>query len=164
MLTRILSVKFLPFIGAMTFIVVLSNFLVQFPVEAHLGNLNFADLLTWGAFTYPIAFLITDLTNQRLGAQGARRVVLVGFVIAVILSVWLATPRIAIASGTAFLLAQMLDVAIFERLRATAWWRGPLISSVFGSILDTALFFTLAFATPFAFLGQVDGFVGELSP
>ena len=164
MLTRFRPAQFLPFMGAMAFIVVLSNFLVQFPVEASLGGLNLADLLTWGAFTYPAAFLITDLTNSRFGTGGARRVVLVGFVVAVGLSFWLATPRIAIASGTAFFMAQMLDVSVFDRLRGGIWWRGPLVSSVLGSILDTMLFFSLAFGASFSMLGSVDGFVGEMSP
>ncbi|MDT8344607.1 MAG: VUT family protein [Thermohalobaculum sp.] len=130
---------------AMMVIVTASNVLVQYP---------FNDWLTWGAFTYPLAFLVTDLSNRYLGASGARRVVLAGFVLAIWLSVWLATPRIAIASGTAFLCAQLLDVALFDRLRAGAWWRAPLVSSIFGSALDTALFFSMAFAPMFGFLGN----------
>ncbi|MCL5775856.1 VUT family protein [Limibaculum sp. FT325] len=129
---------------AMMVIVTASNVLVQYP---------FNDWLTWGAFTYPMAFLVTDLSNRYLGAAGARRVVLAGFVLAVALSVWLATPRIAVASGTAFLCAQLLDVAVFDRLRAGSWWRAPLVSSFFGSALDTALFFSMAFAPAFGFLG-----------
>jgi uncharacterized PurR-regulated membrane protein YhhQ (DUF165 family) len=146
---------------AMVAVVAASNFLVQFPVEAQIGAVNLADLLTWGAFTYPIAFLVTDLSNRQFGPGGARRVVVVGFGVAVVLSVWLASPRIAIASGSAFLVAQLLDVAIFDRLRAAAWWRAPLISSVVGSVLDTLIFFSLAFAAPFAPLdtgfGRPDG-------
>ncbi len=156
--------RFLPFIAAMSFVVVLSNYLVQFPVDFQLGTLALADLLTWGAFTYPLAFLVTDLTNRRFGVGAARFVVVVGFVLAVVLSIWLASPRIAIASGTAFLLAQMLDITIFNRLRTSAWWQAPLVSSVIGSILDTALFFSLAFASQFDMLGAVDSFVGEASP
>ena len=125
-----------PFVAAMATIVVASNILVQFPFP-HFG---LQDLLTWGAFTYPIAFLVTDLTNRRFGPAAARKVVLVGFAIAIVLSVWLATPRIAIASGSAFLVAQLLDVAIFDRLRRNAWWQAPLISTVIGSLVDTALF------------------------
>ncbi|MGF1552349.1 MAG: queuosine precursor transporter [Paracoccaceae bacterium] len=131
--------------AAMAAVVAVSNVLVQFPL---------GDLLTWGAFTYPFAFLVTDLANRTMGPGAARRVVLVGFAVGVVLSVWLAGPRIAIASGTAFLAAQFLDVAVFDRLRRGAWWRAPAVSSVVGSALDTALFFALAFAPAFAFLGE----------
>ena len=141
-----------PFVAAMAAVVVLSNVLVQFPVQATLGGMNLADTLTWGAFTYPVAFLVTDLANRRLGPAAARRVVLVGFVIAVALSIALASPRIAIASGTAFLVAQTLDVAVFDRLRRGAWWRAPLASSAIGSVIDTAIFFALAFAPMFGAL------------
>lgn len=141
-----------PFVAAMVAVVALSNYLVQFPVETVIGGVNVAEILTWGAFTYPIAFLVTDLTNRRFGPSGARLVVLVGFALAVILSIWLATPRIAIASGTAFLAAQLLDVSVFDRLRRSSWWIAPLISTVLGSLLDTALFFSLAFAEFFAVL------------
>ena len=122
---------------AMAVVVTLSNIAVQYPIN---------DWLTWGALTYPVAFLVTDLTNRRLGAGAARNVVYVGFAVAVALSIWLATPRIALASGAAFLVAQLLDVSIFDRLRNAAWWRAPLISSTIASALDTALFFSLAFA------------------
>ena len=122
----------------MAVVVVVSNVAVQLPIN---------DWLTWGALTYPVAFLVTDLTNRRLGAAATRRVVYVGFAIAVALSVWAAGPRIAFASGSAFLAAQLLDVLIFDRLRRSeAWWRAPLASSLSGSALDTALFFSLAFA------------------
>jgi queuosine precursor transporter len=124
-------------VAAMTLIVVASNILVQYPVN---------DWLTWGAFTYPLAFLVTDLANRRLGPAAARRVVFVGFALAVLCSAVLATPRIALASGTAFLVAQLLDVVVFDRLRRGIWWRAPLVSSVLGSTIDTVLFFTLAFA------------------
>jgi uncharacterized PurR-regulated membrane protein YhhQ (DUF165 family) len=127
---------------AMTAAVAASNVLVQYPVQ----TAGLQDYLTWGAFTYPIAFLVTDLANRRFGPKGARRVVYVGFAIAVVLSVALATPRIAIASGVAFLTAQLLDVGIFHALRARAWWVPPLVSSVVASGVDTALFFSLAFA------------------
>ena len=124
-------------VAAMTAIVAVSNYAVQFPIN---------DWLTWGAFVYPIAFLVTDLTNRTLGPRAARLVIIAGFVLAVILSIWLATPRIAVASGTAFLIAQLLDVAVFDRLRAASWWRAPLASSTLGSAVDTALFFSIAFA------------------
>ncbi len=125
-------------VAAMAAVVVVSNVAVQFPIN---------DWLTWGALTYPVAFLVTDLTNRRLGAAATRRVVYVGFAIAVALSVWAAGPRIALASGSAFLAAQLLDVLIFDRLRRSgAWWRAPLVSSLSASALDTALFFSLAFA------------------
>jgi uncharacterized PurR-regulated membrane protein YhhQ (DUF165 family) len=149
---------------AMAGVVVLSNVLVQFPVQATFGAVHLADLLTWGAFTYPAAFLVTDLTNRRFGPAAARRVVGIGFVLAVLLSIWLATPRIAMASGSAFLMAQLLDVLIFNRLRRGTWWRAPLLSSVFGSLLDTALFFSLAFAAGFAFLGANDAFAIAPAP
>jgi len=127
-----------PAAAAMAAVVVASNILVQFPIN---------DWLTWGAFSYPLAFLITDLCNRRLGPQAARRVIGVGFALAVILSLWLATPRIALASGLAFLLAQLLDVAVFHRLRhRPRWWLPPLLSSGLGSLLDTGLFFAVAFA------------------
>ncbi|MEL6197356.1 MAG: VUT family protein, partial [Pseudomonadota bacterium] len=122
-------------------IVALSNVAVQYPIN---------DLLTWGAFTYPFAFLVTDLTNRFLGTNAARRVVLAGFVLGVLLSAWLATPRIAIASGSAFLVAQLVDVAVFDRLRQGQWWRAPAVSSVIGSAIDTALFFSIAFSASFA--------------
>lgn len=147
-------------IGAicMAAVVVASNYLVQFPVApdqvpgwfAGLIQSSFGipvnELLTWGAFTYPAAFLVNDLTNRKLGQSSAAKVVLVGFVIAVLLSIWLATPRIALASGLAFLVAQLLDARIFHSLRNGAWWRAPVISSTLASIVDTVLFFSVAFA------------------
>ena len=142
---------------AMVAVVAASNFLVQYPVAAQLGPINLADLLTWGAFTYPVAFLVTDLTNRHFGPQLARLVVVCGFAVAVVLSVWLATPRIAIASGTAFLAAQFLDISIFDRLRRAAWWQAPLFSWRVSSALDTAIFFSLAFAAPFAMLDTMSG-------
>ncbi len=157
----IMLTRYLPFVGAMVFVVVASNYLVQFPVNFTIGALNLADLLTWGAFTYPIAFLISDLTNRKFGVGGARIVVMAGFVIAVALSMVLATPRIAIASGAAFFIAQMLDVKIFDHLRASKWWQAPLISSVLASIVDTALFFSLAFAAYFVVLGPIDEYAVE---
>src|SRR5690606_5251704 len=134
-----------------------SNILVQFPVGFSLGNVNMGDILTWGAFTYPVAFLVTDLSNRAFGPQKARLVVVAGFAVAVVLSIWLATPRIAIASGSAFLVAQLLDISIFHRLRNGAWWHAPMVSSLFSSALDTIIFFSLAMAPAFA---GIDGFFG----
>lgn len=134
--------RFLPGILAMAAIVVASNILVQFTV---------ATWLTWGAFTYPLAFLVTDVMNRVYGAAAARRVVLAGFVTGVAWSLVAAgleatTLRIAIASGTAFLVAQMVDVQVFDSLRGGRWWRAPLISTLIGSALDTVLFFGIAFS------------------
>jgi len=125
-------------VAAMVVVVTSANILVQYPIN---------DWLTWGAFTYPVSFLVTDLCNRLLGPGHARRVVYAGFCVAVLLSIVLATPRIALASGSAFLLAQILDVHIFHRMRnARAWWAPPLVSSTIASALDTALFFAIAFA------------------
>lgn len=132
----------LPSVAAMAAVVVASNILVQHPLPFW----GLGDWLTWGAFSYPVAFLVTDLTNRRFGAAAARRVVYAGFAAAVVLSWWLADPRIAAASGTAFLTAQLLDVFVFDRLRGGAWWQAPAASSLLGSAVDTALFFSLAFA------------------
>lgn len=122
---------------AMVVVVVASNYLVQFAIN---------DWLTWGAFTFPVAFLVTDLTNRAVGAQAARRVAWVGFALAVLLSLWLAPWRIAVASGTAFIVAQLLDVTVFNQLRQRSWWQAPFIGSVVASVVDTALFFSIAFA------------------
>ena len=130
-------------IAAMTAVVVLSNYAVQFPV--YIEGYRTEDWLTWGAFTYPIAFLVTDMTNRTLGPTAARIVIAVGFTLAVGLSLLVDT-RIAIASGSAFLTAQLLDVAIFNRLRQARWWKAPLVSSTLSSIVDTLLFFSIAFA------------------
>lgn len=121
---------------AMVLVVASANYLVQFPVN---------DWLTWGALTYPLSYFVTDLTNRRFGPLAARRIVYYGFALAVLASIWLASPRIALASGTAFLVSQLMDVAIFNRLRRRQWWQPPLFSSVIGSAVDTALFFVLAF-------------------
>ena len=129
-------------VAAMMAVVAASNVLVQYPVE-HFG-LN--EVLTWGAFSYPLAFLVNDLTNRRFGPVVTRRVVYAGFALAVVLSIWLATSRIALASGTAFLVGQLLDIGVFNRLRRQSWWQAPLAGSLLGSALDTAIFFTLAFA------------------
>jgi len=143
----------IPGIIAMAAIVVASNILVQF---------LFGQWLTWGAFTYPLAFLVTDIMNRVYGVQAARRVVLAGFVVGIICSLigtqivgefgpWV-TLRIALGSGLAFLTAQMLDVAIFDRLRAGSWWRAPLVSTFVGSSVDTILFFTIAFSASLTWL------------
>ena len=144
---------YLPGILAMATIVVASNILVQF---------LFGQWLTWGAFTYPFAFLVTDLMNRIYGANAARRVIFVGFVVGVICSLIgtqmpgefgpLVTLRIAIGSGTAFLVAQLIDVSIFSALKNDKWWRAPLASSIIGSTVDTALFFTIAFSAGLTFL------------
>lgn len=143
----------LPGILAMAAIVVASNILVQF---------LFGQWLTWGAFTYPLAFLVTDIMNRVYGAQAARRVVFVGFSVGLVCSLIgtqivgefgpLVTLRIALGSGIAFLTAQLLDVAIFSALREGRWWRAPLASTLLGSTIDTALFFTIAFSASLVFL------------
>jgi queuosine precursor transporter len=151
-------------VASMAAVVVLSNVLVQYPFAYSLGRLNLADLLTWGAFSYPLAFLVTDITNRLLGPATARRVVYLGFGFAVVLSVWASSPRIAIASGTAFLAGQLLDIGIFNRLRYRAWWKAPAFSSLVGSAADTVIFFTLAFAPAFIILGTSDLFAIEPAP
>ena len=131
-----------PAILAMAATVLASNILVQFLL---------GDWLTWGALTYPFAFLVTDVTNRVQGSVAARKVVISGFVVGVLCSLTAAalgatTPRIAVASGTAFLLAQLLDIRVFDWLRQRDWWQAPFLSSLVGSVLDTVLFFTIAFA------------------
>ena len=132
----------------MGLVVVLSNYLVQFPIE-YVG-LN--EILTYGAFSYPITFLITDLANRAYGKLVARRVVYVGFAIGVFLTLFVSTNfsdvisiRIAIGSGVAFFIAQNLDVLIFDSLRKKIWYAAPLTSSIIGSVIDTFLFFSIAF-------------------
>jgi uncharacterized PurR-regulated membrane protein YhhQ (DUF165 family) len=122
---------------AMVIVIVLSNVLVQYPIN---------DYLTWGAFTYPLVFLVTDLSNRALGPVAARRVALAGFAVAVVVSLALAPWRIAVASGAAFLLAQVLDISVFNRWRQFSWWKAPLIGSLLASVVDTAIFFFIAFA------------------
>lgn len=160
--------RFLVAVAAMVAVVTASNFLLQFPVQLTLGDVFVGDILTWGAFTYPVAFLVTDLSNRAFGPARARLVVVAGFAVAVLLSVWLATPRIAIASGTAFLVAQLLDISIFHRLRNSAWWHAPMVSSLVSSALDTVIFFSLALAPAFAgidlFFGREDGSLGFPAP
>ncbi|MEM9223407.1 MAG: VUT family protein [Pseudomonadota bacterium] len=149
-------------VAAMAVVVVTSNVLVQYPVAGSVGGVPLADVLTYGAFTYPFAFLVTDVVNRTFGPTLARRVAIAGFAIAVLVSLALASPRIAIASGAAFLMAQLFDVSVFERLRHTTWWRAPLISSAAGSALDTAIFFTIAFSA--AIPVGLDGFAVEMEP
>ncbi len=171
----ITSVKcsFLPVV-AMGIVILASNKLVQHPVQGFLFGIDLSVILTWGAFTYPIAFLVTDTTNRLFGVGSARRVVAIGFVFGVgltmiaalaiasgvsrsaELSVWqalisdpdaFAMFRTAIASGSAFLTAQLLDVKIFDVLRESTWWKAPTASSLLGSLVDTVIFFSLAFAS-----------------
>lgn len=157
----------LPGILAMAAIVVASNILVQF---------LFGQWLTWGAFTYPLAFLVTDVMNRVYGAGPARRVVLVGFIVGLVCSLIgtqimgefgpLVTLRIALGSGIAFLTAQLLDVAIFSALRDGRWWRAPLASTLIGSTVDTALFFTIAFSASLVFIEPANdvSWAGEVLP
>lgn len=154
----------LAYVLLMTLVVVASNFLVQFPLNGELFGIQLGDILTWGAFTYPVAFLITDLTNRQFGPQAARRVVFAGFVVGVGLSFFTAVPRIAIASGSAYLAGQLLDISVFNRLRRQAWWRAPLVGSLIGSALDTLMFFSFAFAAFFVFLGPNEPFALEQAP
>ena len=149
--------RFLAAVVAMVVVVAASNFLVQYPVAIQLGSVNLGDILTWGAFTSPVAFLVTDLTNRAFGPARTRLVVVAGFAVAVVLSIYLATPRIAIASGTAFLVAQLLDISIFHRLRNGAWWQAPMFSSLVSSALDTMIFFSLAMAPAFVVLDTLFG-------
>jgi uncharacterized PurR-regulated membrane protein YhhQ (DUF165 family) len=160
--------RFVAAVAAMVVVVTASNILVQYPVVADLGPIHLGDILTWGAFTYPFAFLVSDLTNRYDGPRQARRVVLVGFIVALGLSFYFSTPRIAIASGSAFLIGQLLDIAVFQRLRNRYWLVPPLSASLFGSLLDTLIFFSLAFAPIFAFIdtafGMADGSLGFGAP
>jgi len=157
----------LPGILAMAAIVVASNILVQF---------LFGQWLTWGAFTYPFAFLVTDVMNRVYGAAAARKVVFTGFIVGVICSLIgtqimgefgpLVTLRIAIGSGLAFLTAQLLDVTIFSALREGKWWRAPLASTLVGSSVDTALFFTIAFSGALTWIEPANdvSWAGEVLP
>lgn len=154
-------------------VILMSNELVQHPVQGVILGIDLSAVLTWGAFTYPVAFLVTDTTNRVFGVGSARRVVAVGFALGVGLtivralviasgvsqgtglSIWealiedpdaLAMLRTAVASGSAFLVAQLIDIKVFDLLRKKAWWKAPTASSLLGSVLDTAIFFSLAFA------------------
>ena len=132
----------------MASVVALSNYLVQFPIK----YFNLENLLTYGAFSYPIAFLITDLSNRRYGKNVAKKIVYLGFGLGIFLTLYFSTNysdlisiRIAIGSGTAFLVAQLIDVHIFDRLRNKIWFLAPLASSLIGSTIDTFLFFSISF-------------------
>ncbi len=167
------SWKFLAPVLAMGVVILTSNELVQHPVHEHLWGIDLAGILTWGALTYPVAFLVTDTTNRLFGMGLARRVVVVGFAFGVALtliaalgiaagvsqsgalSLWqallrdpdaFAMLRTALASGTAFLVAQLLDIKVFDVLRQQTWWKAPAASSLIGSFVDTLIFFFLAFA------------------
>ncbi|OOY09187.1 queuosine precursor transporter [Thioclava sp. F36-7] len=149
--------RYIPGIIAMAIIVVASNILVQFLV---------GDWLTWGAFTYPFAFLVNDVMNRVYGPGAARRVVAAGFVVGVICSLIgsqimlqgdgytypAVTLRIALGSGAAFLVAQMTDIFVFDKLRDGVWWRAPAISTLIGASLDTLIFFSIAFSSALIFL------------
>ena len=161
------------FVVLMGFVILVSNELVQHPVEGFLFGIDLSLVLTWGAFTYPVAFLITDTTNRIFGVGPARCVVAAGFalgagltIVAALgiasgisrtteISIWhalfsdpdaLVMLRTAVASGSAFLVAQLLDIKVFDALREAAWWKAPTASSLLGSVIDTAIFFSLAFA------------------
>jgi queuosine precursor transporter len=149
--------RLFPAILAMAAVVVASNILVQFLV---------GPWLTWGAFTYPFAFLVTDLTNRIYGVAAARSVVLAGFGVGLVCSlvgtqigtqiddvfIPFVTLRVAIGSGLAFLCAQLMDVTVFDWLRRQSWWKAPLLSTLVGSSLDTAIFFTIAFSAALTFI------------
>jgi len=129
-------------------VIIISNYLVQFPIN----KFNLQDVLTYGAFSYPITFLITDLANRRFGKKEARKLVYIGFVVGILLTIFVSTNfqdiisiRIALGSGTAFLVAQLIDIEIFQRLRNNAWFIAPITSSILGSIIDTFLFFSISF-------------------
>ena len=153
--------KLLIGILAMASVVVASNILVQF--------LLLDGLLTWGAFTYPIAFLITDLMNKSYGPAAARRIVLAGFITGVLCSLIgsqimlqgdgyeypAVALRVAFASGVAFIIAQLFDIAVFNKLRSAEWWKAPLTSSLLASLIDTAVFFTIAFSAQVPFFSVV---------
>ena len=133
---------------SMGLVVALSNYLVQFPIT----YMSLEEIFTYGAFSYPVAFLITDLANRRYVKEIARKIVYVGFVLGLFLTLYFSTDfsnliskRIAIGSGIAFLTAQLLDVQVFDKLRSKVWFVAPFISSLIGSVIDTFLFFSIAF-------------------
>lgn len=141
---------------SMAVLVALSNYLVKFPIN---------DWLTWGAFVYPVTFLVTELMNRFYGAPRARRVVYVGYIAAIIFSSMMADFRIALASSTAFLISQLLDISVFNRFRRAVWWYAPAIASLLATSIDTFLFFSIAFAgteLPWMTMGAGD-FVVKLS-
>ena len=129
-------------------VVLSSNYLVQFPIKYY----GLEEILTYGAFTYPVAFLITDLANRSYGKLVARKIVYIGFIIGISFTLFFTTNfsdlisvRIAIGSGTAFIVSQLLDVQIFDKLREKEWFVAPLTSSFIGSVVDTFLFFSISF-------------------
>ena len=133
---------------SMGIVVAISNYLVQFPVQ----SFGLSEILTYGAFSYPVTFFITDLANRAYGKTVARKIVYIGFVIGILLTLFVSTNfddiisiRIAIGSGIAFFIAQNLDVQVFDKLRKKSWFIAPLTSSTIGSITDTFLFFSIAF-------------------
>ena len=143
-----MSKPFLLLSFSMGFIVLSSNFLVQFPIKYY----QLEEILTYGAFSYPIAFLITDLSNRKYGKKSAKKIVYIGFLLGIFLTFYFSTNysdlisvRIGIGSGTAFLIAQLIDVNIFDKLRNKIWFAAPLVSSLIGSTVDTFLFFSIAF-------------------
>lgn len=175
------SGRILWFVAVMAAVVLASNVLVQFPVGGSVGGVALGDILTWGAFTYPFSFLVTDLANRAFGPGVARSIVYGGFMLAIFAS--LAIPpalfrlglvgfeteaarlaRIALASGAAYLAGQLLDIGVFNALRRSSWWRAPALASLAGSFADTAIFFSLAFAPAATLLGPADGFAAESAP
>ena len=170
---------YLPFVAAMALIVLASNVLVEFPLQGQVGPLSLADILTWGAFAYPFSFLVKTLPIAA-GPRGAAA----SCSSASCLRSCARSPcrrccsnmassgsrqfdrlaRIAIASGTAFLTAQLLDVTVFNWLRKRSWWRAPIFGSLAGSVVDTAIFFTIAFAAAFSLMGPNDAFALEPAP
>ena len=162
-----MSRNLIPGILAMAAIVVASNILVQF---------LFGQWLTWGAFTYPFAFLVTDLTNRIQGPSSARKVVVAGFVVGVICSLIgsqimgefgpLVSFRVAVGSGLAFLVAQLVDIFVFNRLREQGWWKAPFVSTLVGATLDTVIFFTIAFSAALTILEPANdvSWAGEVLP
>jgi queuosine precursor transporter len=126
---------YLAYLGMMG-IVALSNYLVLFPINAW---------LTWAAFSYPISFLVTELVNRFYGPKIARKAVYVGFALGVVLSAWLAPIKIAVASGSAFFASQLLDIYVFNRLGQAPWWHAPFYASLIASVIDTAIFWSIAF-------------------
>jgi uncharacterized integral membrane protein (TIGR00697 family) len=149
-------------------IIIISNYLVQFPIN----KFQLQNILTYGAFSYPITFLITDLANRRFGKKIARKLVYIGFGIGILLTTLVSTNfqdvisiRIALGSGTAFLVAQLIDIEIFQRLRNKEWFVAPITSSIFGSTIDTFLFFSISFLgtnVPWVTLAFGDLFVKSL--
>ena len=132
----------------MGIIIISSNYLVQFPIN----HFNLEEILTYGAFTYPVTFLITDLANKSFGKKAARKIVYFGFVLGILLTVFISTNfkdvisiRIAIGSGTAFIIAQLVDIEVFQLFRFRRWFVAPVTSSICGSIIDTFLFFSISF-------------------